>query len=889
MNASGGYKYKFSIIMAVYKVEDFIAEAIDSIINQDIGFESVQLILVDDGSPDGAGAIADSYSEKYPENIFVIHKENGGVSSARNAGLAIAEGRYVNFTDPDDILTPDTLRLVYEFYEEHGDECNVVGIPLETFGAVVGQHYLNNKFAKGSRVISLEEENDCLQLSSSCAFIKLECAKEMHFDETMAVAEDAQQMMRLLIDKPYLGVVAEAKYLYRRHAGSAMSSGLKKAWYLTYIRSFSLKTLEYAREVYGFIPSFVQYAVMNNFQWRLSEENEPTALDADELAEYKSEVMHLLSLIDDEIILAQKFCNKDVAIHLIAKKHENEEYVTLTDDDIILGISPRVDSRLSTSSLLLDFLTVKKDVIEISVRKISIYTRLSGLYLTVGGERIMPTRTADGVHRRFIGEPMAYSFSADFVIPRGLLQKENKIRFFAVAREREVHCINLICKPNFPIEHKYKAGYYFKDGLAFTLPKDSLNVTKAKRAGKYERRLLRELWRSNGLGERKAVVARTLASIYKAFHKKPVWIISDRINKAGDNGEAFFRYLAEIGYKGADFRFATQDETALTELSKIGKTIRYGGFYYKIVHLAADMIISSHADLPTHTPFPNYSQPYKDIIASQKRIFLQHGITKDDISGWLNRHNKNLAGFVTSALPEWRSIIEGNYLYGEDVVWLTGMARFDRLYRDEKKYITLMPTWRSYLMSGFDSKTGTWSISERFKESSYYKFYNALLNDERLLSACEEKGYTLCFLPHPNIISNISVFDKDERVKFFSLEDEYRDIYAKSNLVLTDYSSAAFDFSYLRKPIVYAHFDSEEFFSGSHVYTKGYFDYERDGFGEVCYDYDATVDLLIEYIRGDCALKEKYKERIDGFFYFDDFNNCQRILAKIEELYPKFL
>ena len=666
-----------------------------------------------------------------------------------------------------------------------------------------------------------------------------------------------------------------------------MSAGLKKDWYLTYINNFALRTMSYAREVYGYIPRFVQYAVMNNFQWRLSEEKRPEALSDEELTEYKSRIAELLALIDDEIILSQKHCNKDVTIHLIARKHENEDYITITDEDIILGISPRVDSRLSTSSFLLDFLTVKEDEIELSVRKITIYTHLSELYLTVGDKRIMPKRTAENVHRHFLGESMSYSYSADFVIPRVLLQGENEIRFFAVAREREVACLNLICRPNFPIESKYESGYYFKDGLAFTISKGVLNVTKASSARKYEAALLRELWRSNRLGERKAVVARILASIYKRFHKKPIWIISDRINKAGDNGEAFFRYLTEINYKKADFRFATQDKMALRELSKIGKALRYGGLYYKIVHLAADAIISSHADLPTHTPFPNYSQPYKDIIASQKRIFLQHGITKDDISGWLNRHNKNFAGFVTSALPEWRSILEGKYLYDESVVWLTGMARFDRLYHDEKKYITLMPTWRSYLMSGFDSKTGMWSISERFKESSYYKFYNSLLNDERLLSVCEERGYTLCFLPHPNIISSISLFDKDKRVKFFSLEDEYREIYAKSNLVLTDYSSAAFDFSYLRKPIVYAHFDSEEFFSGSHVYTKGYFDYERDGFGEVCYDYDATVALLIEYIRGDCVLKEKYKERVDSFFYFDDFNNCKRILAKIEGLYPK--
>ena len=75
-----GFPYKFSIVMAVYNVEPFLREAVDSVLAQDIGFEeNVQLILVDDGSQDCSGAICDEYKEQFPNNILVIHKENGGV------------------------------------------------------------------------------------------------------------------------------------------------------------------------------------------------------------------------------------------------------------------------------------------------------------------------------------------------------------------------------------------------------------------------------------------------------------------------------------------------------------------------------------------------------------------------------------------------------------------------------------------------------------------------------------------------------------------------------------------------------------------------------------------------------------------------------------------
>ena len=133
------YPYEFSVITAVYNVEPFLREAVDSLIQQDFGFEKIQLILVDDGSTDGSGAICDEYAGQYP-NIQVIHKENGGVASARNEGLKYATGRFLNFMDPDDKLTLNTMRVVHSFFIEHEDETDVVCIPIEHFGAMTGGH-----------------------------------------------------------------------------------------------------------------------------------------------------------------------------------------------------------------------------------------------------------------------------------------------------------------------------------------------------------------------------------------------------------------------------------------------------------------------------------------------------------------------------------------------------------------------------------------------------------------------------------------------------------------------------------------------------------------------------------------------------------------------------
>ena len=98
-----------SVIVPVYRVEKYIRRCVDSILAQ--SFRDYELILVDDGSPDYSGAICDEYATRDPR-IRVIHKENGGLSSARNVGIDAASGEYLFFMDSDDIIHPDTLRIL---------------------------------------------------------------------------------------------------------------------------------------------------------------------------------------------------------------------------------------------------------------------------------------------------------------------------------------------------------------------------------------------------------------------------------------------------------------------------------------------------------------------------------------------------------------------------------------------------------------------------------------------------------------------------------------------------------------------------------------------------------------------------------------------------------
>jgi glycosyltransferase involved in cell wall biosynthesis len=100
-----------SIIVPIFKVESYLPKCLDSIINQ--SYKNLEIILVDDGSPDNCGSICEEYAKK-DSRIKVIHKENGGLSDARNSGIEVASGKYIGFVDSDDFIHKDMYKVLYE-------------------------------------------------------------------------------------------------------------------------------------------------------------------------------------------------------------------------------------------------------------------------------------------------------------------------------------------------------------------------------------------------------------------------------------------------------------------------------------------------------------------------------------------------------------------------------------------------------------------------------------------------------------------------------------------------------------------------------------------------------------------------------------------------------
>lgn len=220
--------YKISVIVPVYKAEQYLSACLQSIARQTV-FDRMQLILVDDGSPDNCAEICDEFASRH-NNTLVIHKENGGVSSARNAGLDVASGEYIGFVDADDTVAPDYYERLLTAIEKSGSDM--------AFGAFM-LIYKGNKrpltpwYEKGTEIKSVVFASRMLDDSSqNSVWSKLFRAdiirnNEIRFPTGVRIGEDKLFVLSFLHHCVSVVCTADNGYFYMDVGSSAMHSDKK--------------------------------------------------------------------------------------------------------------------------------------------------------------------------------------------------------------------------------------------------------------------------------------------------------------------------------------------------------------------------------------------------------------------------------------------------------------------------------------------------------------------------------------------------------------------------------------------------------------------------------------------------------------------------------------
>ncbi|EAK1548956.1 glycosyltransferase, partial [Campylobacter coli] len=326
-----------------------------------------------------------------------------------------------------------------------------------------------------------------------------------------------------------------------------------------------------------------------------------------------------------------------------------------------------------------------------------------------------------------------------------------------------------------------------------------------------------------------SLVLKVLAKQKKQRSKNSnLWLFADMSWRADDNAEHLYRYIMQNHPKQKTAFILSKNSTDYPRLKKEGfRLVDPRSFYFKYLIYKADKIISSHIDKYIFNALGG------DTLKTKDFIFLQHGVIKDDLSRWLNQ--RKIDTFITSTKAEYESIAGdfNHYKFSTKEVVLTGLARWDALIKNNvlnTKQIVIMPTWREYL-SGKVQKYGVRARNPEFVKSLYFQKWQEFLCSKELEKLAVRYGYNIIFTPHPQVRIYLEDFNLPSYI-ITSYKENMQELFCRSSLMITDYSSVAFEMAVLKKPVLYYQFDKDEFFA-KHSYAKGYFDYEKDGFGKV--------------------------------------------------------
>ncbi len=370
------------------------------------------------------------------------------------------------------------------------------------------------------------------------------------------------------------------------------------------------------------------------------------------------------------------------------------------------------------------------------------------------------------------------------------------------------------------------------------------------------------------------------AGVCRLFRRN-LWLVCDNRNEARDNGYRFFKYLREE-HPEQDVVYAISKRSPdYSKVRGLGKTVSYGSLRHWVLYLAARINISSQKGGKPNAAVC-YFLEVKGILKNT-RVFLQHGIIKDDMD-WLHYENTKMRMFVTSTEREYRFLCE-KFGYPEGYIVKTGLCRFDDLqsFTVRPRQILLMPTWRSWIATPTSASKEIEDVSD-FRKTGYFKAWNSFLKSPALDRMLRDNDLTLIFYPHRDMQKYLSCFEKgSDRIELACWpESDVQTLLKESAYLVTDFSSIAMDFAYMKKRLMYYQFDYEDFRRGQ--YAEGYFDYERDGFGRVCYTLDEALDEIKTAIAQGFAEPEEYLARRNDFFDLCDDKNCERTYLAVREL-----
>ncbi|MCT3192164.1 teichoic acid biosynthesis protein [Lacticaseibacillus rhamnosus] len=384
----------------------------------------------------------------------------------------------------------------------------------------------------------------------------------------------------------------------------------------------------------------------------------------------------------------------------------------------------------------------------------------------------------------------------------------------------------------------------------------------------------------NRFNRLKEIAAYATYRLFKRYfdHKK-IWIGYEKeATVAQDNGYQFFNYCYTNNKKKNFYYVIKPDSIDYQDIKhQKDKILNFMSFKYMVYLFASELFVSSESK--GHSYDIRIQKGYlQNALKHKPFIFLQHGqiaLKRIDSIFDKKRHEGMISRFVTSSENE-ANIIKNDFGYDDDEVIVTGLARWDKLVNKatpSNRTIFVLPTWRGW-MDGV--------LEDDFIKTDYYEQYQRFLGSQELADLLEESNVKLHFLLHPKFAEYSGLFEKfasDNIIIHHFGELKINEMLMSSSLLVTDYSSASFDYFYMKKPIIFYQFDRTDYMK----YQGSYIDLDTELFGDSALNFTQLIEDIHYYVDSDFKEKLEFAKLRGKYFKYVDTNNSQRIYKEVKK------
>ena len=849
-----------------------------------------QLIILNLTDEDVRTPTTKDVIRRFRSLITIVECAGLTLPAAYNQAVKLANRSYITFALPGDIFLVNSLAKACALFKTQAKLVSFVSLNTSCMFRNTAKY--EPIFRQNApELIEVNKQPDLVPIVFSGLILKTDCFNSISFNEALRYDFGLDLVYRLLKTKPTFGFVKAAPFktinsLESTEVGSTFA--LEKEWYWQTTNDFLGPLLESHAHSKAPLPKYLKYAVIYHLKWRFQHNvntGSKHVIDEDAEAFFKL-CGKLLKQVDATIITNKlKFFSltqfiKYTFLHLKYGKKYAPNYVHY-DGSTFLEQDKAIVFKANDQKVLLELLEFDEEnlIIEAAIDNFVDFSKCR-LLAFHAKESLHVQETYRYAHAKYFSVSVHKRHTFKVVIPKHRLESTpGSISFKLMIDGHEIDLSIITKRHTSRLSSSLPKAYWSSSGFTLKLAenKKTISVKKSSliNALKNEYAFLRSMLLSskcpNGL-----FMLRCLYWLsYPFFRRSKIWLTYDKLYKGGDCGEYFYKHATSRDDGITAGYVLNESSSDYARLHSEGyRPLKYGSLKHKLWFLHAEAIFTTHGGVHSFNSFSDSDIVYFQDLLRADVACIQHGLTVQQLAFNSSRLFNNMKRYYCASKYEIQNLAHPVYGYEDkSALKLTGIPRYDGLVNNDKKQILITPTWRNYIAMPAAAKNESKPYYPGFKDTDYFKIYNSLLSDPRLIATANATGYKIIYLLHPAVSAQIADYPQHSGVEIIpSLSINYEEILTQSSLMVTDYSGVQFDFAYMRKPVVYYHPPELP----PH-YKEGGFFYDTMGFGEICTENNELVDIICNYMRENCEVKPFYLARQNDFFAHKDLESSKRI------------